>query len=329
MKAVFLPPSCSHRNLPTVQHKEKMVPLVEPDEVLTRGLAYLSLDVDGRLTREQRINKFQQHYGSVPLTIATMWYDLCHTTIEEAKLSTKDKQKGFRMFMVAHFFIYSYPRSSVQLGDRFRICACNVRGKNLWKWIRKIAALEEKVIFWPHDLNNPDSEIFALSVDGVDKKTWERKHKTELLPFDRRNFSQKHAHGGVKYQITLCAYRQQVVDIFGPVRGGMGDKEMLERSGVLEHLADGKKVVADRGYIKNAFRDKVAWPNPQHDSRMANNIKSRIRLRHESFNGKMSTFASMHQTWRHSDTNHGLAFRAVAVTLQYAMNNGSSHLFQL
>ena len=303
---------------------------LQPSEVLERGLRLLDVDNDGTLALEWRRLKFSKHYGSHPLVIAAQWFDLCHATDDngEQLLSTNEKKRGFKMFMVAHYFLFNYTRNSEQLADRFRMCESYARGEHLWVWIRKIAFLEKKVIFWPRILDSPTSEVNALSVDGVDKKTFERKHKTQLLPFDRGNCSHKHAHGALKYQIVMAAHRPRCVHIYGPVRGGMGDKEMLERSGVLARLRPGKLIVADRGYIKKEFGGKISWPNPQEDSKEANNLKSRIRLRHESFNGKMAAFGCLNQTWRHSDDKHGIAFRAVAVTVQYALDNGTSLLFE-
>lgn len=101
---------------------------------------------------------------------------------------------------------------------------------------------------------------------------------------------------------------------------------MLTRSGVLNRLKKGKLAVTDRGYIKKAFEKKVSWPNEQ-DNKDTNNLKSRIRLRHETFNGKMWFYSSMRDTWTHSIEKHGLAFRAVAVTIQYAFNDGTAMLF--
>ena len=302
--------------------------LMGPRQVLRQGLMFLDIGVEKRKwTHDKKLTKFKKNYGSHPLALAAQWYDLVHRLDdEELKMTTKEVNRGFKMFLVAHFFLFNYTRNADQLGDRFSMCAEYCSGKHLWIWIERIAALAKHVIYWPNDLNDPDSEKLALSIDGVDKKTWERPHATEFLPFDRRNYTQKHAHGGLKYQITLCAQRQQCVHIFGPVRGGMGDKEMLERSQVLERLGNGKLAVCDRGYIKDAFKTKVAWPNP-HDSKLANNLKSRIRLRHETFNGKMSVYATMNQTWRHTDKQHGLAFRAIAVTIQYELDNGVSYLF--
>ncbi len=297
-----------------------MADFLTPDEVVTRGLQFLNLDYNNKWTKERHIKKFRKHYGPSPLTIASQWYDLCHTTVEDAKLTDKEKTRGFNMFLCVHYFLWHYPRNADTLAGAFGICERYVQGKNLWVWVLRIARLEKKVIFWPPCLDDMDTEINAISIDGVDKKTWERKHKE--LPYDPRNYTQKHAHGGIKYQIVLCAQRQQVVDIYGPVRGGMGDKEMLERSKILERLKQGKLANVDRGYICEKWSTQLSWPNIQ-DDKDVHNFKSRIRLRHESFNGRMAFWACMHHTWRHSIEQHGLAFRAVAVTVQYEMRNGS------
>ena len=295
--------------------------LLDPSFVLAYGLSLLKLD-SKRSNSAKRIEKFKAHYGADPLVMASQWFDLSHGT-----LTSKEVRRGLKMFLVAHYFLWNYPRNATQLGDKFDMCPEYAQGKHLWDWIAHLASLESKVIYWPASLNCPTTEKVAISVDGVDKKTWERKHQTEFLPFDRKNYTQKHAHGGLKYQIVLAAQRMQCVHIYGPVPGGMGDKEMLSRSGVLAMLPKGKLAVCDRGYIKNDFKEKVAWPN-HHDTKQANNMKSRIRLRHESFNGKMSFYASMNQTWRHSDDKHGLAFRAVAVTVQYGLDCGTLVLFE-
>ena len=215
----MLSPCCPHvvMHVPHFQQSTTMdaaratapTNLLQPLAVLNRGLQLLNLDNEVKLSVDQRRRKFKQHYGSQPLVIAAQWYDLCHATNEngERLLTAKDVKRGFKMFMVAHYFLYNYTRSSHQLGDHFGICESYARGEHLWGWVRKIAFLEKRVIFWPKILDSPESEVNVLSVDGVDKKTFERKHKTQLLPIDRGNCSHKHAHGAVKYQITLAAHR--------------------------------------------------------------------------------------------------------------------------
>jgi hypothetical protein len=300
--------------------------LVEPREVVSRAFSFMQIDPQKKWSHERRAKQFAKHFGPPPLTIATQWYDLCHADIEgKAKLTEKEQKLGFRSFLAAHYFLWNYTRNADQLAAYFHMCERYARGAPLWDWIKHVAALEKKVIVWPKELDSDDTEVTAISVDGVDKKSW--KHPTETLNLDPKNYTQKHGCDGSKWQLTLAAHRQQCVHIYGPVRGGMSDKEMLTRSGVLKRLRKGKLACADRGYIAKKFVNQVSWPNV-HDSPAVNNHKSRIRLRHESFNGKMSKYASMSHTWTHTTEQHGIAFRAVAVTIQYSMNDGNNRLFQ-
>ena len=104
--------------------------------------------------------------------------------------------------------------------------------------------------------------------------------------------------------------------------GGVKKKNMLEDSGLLEKLKKGKRAICDRGYIKDANKDKLSWPN-LHDTPAVNNFKSRARLRHESFNGRLKFFSILKDTFRQSLAKHQFAFEAVVVIVQYQMDNGS------
>jgi hypothetical protein len=66
--------------------------------------------------------------------------------------------------------------------------------------IGKLAALKAKKIVWdPTSLDSSDTEIFVISIDGTDFKTWEKNHGT--MPVDREGqMSHKFNHGAVKYK---------------------------------------------------------------------------------------------------------------------------------
>jgi hypothetical protein len=53
-----------------------------------------------------------------------------------------------------------------------------------------------------------------------------------------------------------------------------------------------------------------------------NNFKSRVRLRHESFNGRLKDFKALTDTFRHTREKQGVAVVAVVVIIQYQMDNG-------
>jgi hypothetical protein len=85
-----------------------------------------------------------------------------------------------------------------------------------------------------------------------------------------------------------------------------------------------KLTIADRGYKSKdkAERDLFSIPN-LHDSKELSNFKSRVRLRQETFNGRLKCFNSLSSTFRHGFDTHQHVFEAVVVTVQYQMDNGS------
>jgi hypothetical protein len=296
--------------------------LLSPRSVLKQGLRYLQLD-DTQLSAAKQNEEFHKHYGSSPMVLANIWYDLTMTDIVEARVSEKEQcETGFRMFLVAHFFLWTYPKNSSLLASRFRICERYSRGQHLWKWIEQIAALKKKKIVWDPLLNDPNSGIFVVTIDGTDFRTWEKKHPT--LSRDNGQCSQKFNHGAVKYEIAISIFSAKVVWISGPFRGGEHDMTMLREGGLLDKIAPGKLGVADRGYQSSRpeVEAKLSLPNV-YDPKDLNNFKSRSRLRQETFNGRLKFFNVLSETFRHGPEVHHLVFEAVVVIVQYQMDNGS------
>jgi hypothetical protein len=251
-----------------------------------------------------------------------MWYDLSTTDIPDAQLEEKEKlDKGFKMFLVAHHFLWTYPKNANLLASRFNICERYSRGDPLWSWIKKIAALKAKKIVWDESLNDPDTQIFIISVDGTDFRMWERKHPTMNL--NRKDCSKKFNHGAVKYEIGLDTFRAKCVWINGPFRGGKHDVTIFREDGLKAKMlsaAPGKIANGDRGYVGEV--GIMATPN-ENDHEALAKFKSRARLRHETFNGRLKFFSCLSDTFRHGVDMHKLALEAVCVTVQYQMDNGS------
>jgi hypothetical protein len=67
---------------------------------------------------------FHSHYGSNDVNLASMWHDLMTTTIPDAKLTAKVKsEKGFKAFMMAHHFLWTYPKNAESRGEEISIRA--------------------------------------------------------------------------------------------------------------------------------------------------------------------------------------------------------------
>jgi hypothetical protein len=147
--------------------------LLSPLDVLKKGFTAAGLP-DVTHWTERRTEEFRSHDGSSPVVLANIWYDLTTTNIDTGLTENDKSPVGFKMFLIAHHFLWAYPKNSKMLASRFRICERNVRGEPLWRWLRMIAALKAKKIVWDKSLDDPKSQVFILTVDGTDYKVWEK-----------------------------------------------------------------------------------------------------------------------------------------------------------
>jgi hypothetical protein len=148
--------------------------LLPANNVLEKGLDLVNIGTY-RKSQKWQIEMFHSHYGSDDVDLASMWHDLMPTTITDAKLTTKEKsEKGFKAFMMAHHFLWTYPKNANLPASRFSICEQCCRGGALWRWIAKTATLKAKKIVWDPRLDTDNIEIFVLTTDGTDFKMSEK-----------------------------------------------------------------------------------------------------------------------------------------------------------
>lgn len=102
----------------------------------------ISREKQGRRSFKANFDGFKNHYGASPVVLAEMWHDLCSTSIDDAKLTDKEKgEKGFSSFLMVHHFLWTYPKNAGVLASRFGVCEKNASGRALWYWVNKVAAL--------------------------------------------------------------------------------------------------------------------------------------------------------------------------------------------
>lgn len=267
--------------------------------------------------------EFRSHYGTSSAVIANQWYDLCTTEIDGAKLGAGEMSSaGFKRFMMAHFFMWQYPKNARTFGSRFGVCERLSRGEPVWHWVDKISALHEKLIVWPSHLDDKDTQTLVLSIDGIDCRTWEK--KTERYNMDTQTCSHKFNHGALKYEVAMSLLESQCVWISGPHEGGKHDLTIFREGGLKAKIMKWKKAIVDRGYTSKEEDEKFTLAIPRNsDSTKLNEYKGRARLRHESFNGRLKHYSILAETYRHNQEHHGAVFRAVAVTVQYEINLGA------
>ena len=124
--------------------------------MLTKGLSILQVDPQGRNVKSL-MKTFQTHYGSSHVVLTSMWNDICKTNEE---MSKKEKSShGVKFFLMAHYYLWNYPRNSTQVATRFKVCEKYARGEHLWKWIGQIEALKEKAIKWTKNLDDKNTFV--------------------------------------------------------------------------------------------------------------------------------------------------------------------------
>ncbi|CAB9513718.1 unknown protein [Seminavis robusta] len=311
--------------------------VLSPMDVQQRGLKIMKVQRPERKNQKYLQRQFRKHFGSSPLDLAEQWHDLCHWEQEKdnselyklcewenGKLpKTAKMEQGFQGFLAAHYWLWTRPKNAVMFASRFGCCEKYVQGKYLWRWIGRIASLEKKKIVWDGSLDEKGMEIFAVTADGVDFPIWERKDAN--LPMDPKNMSHKFRGCGAKYVIVLSTHRSKCVHIAGPFRGGKGDIDILRDTGLMDKLERNNKVcIVDRGFKTKYVQEKKVLAYPDYiDSSELHNFKSRARCRQETFNRRLKHFESLSITFKNGFEKQGIAVRAVAVTVQYQMDNGS------
>jgi len=301
--------------------------LLSPSDVMKKGLGYIGIgrEQQAKLSLKAKVDDFKAHYGSSPLVIADIWHDLCHTSVAEARLEEKEKsERGFKRYMLAHFHLWCYPKNINLMKTRFHICRRYLEGKELWHWPKKIGALKYKKIVWSPDLQSHETAIIAFSVDGVNFRSWEKKHPT--FNKDTSFYDHKHNSCGYKYEIAVMIYKPEVVWFNGPIRCGKGDRSVFTEDGLKEKVEStpGKIGHGDGGYTMSNAEDMgfICVPNKKNSQELGH-FKSRVRARHESLNGRLTKFKILQDTFRHGMKCHGIAFEAVIVIVQYQMDNGA------
>ena len=153
--------------------------LLSATRVQRHGLSFVGVTDDqmSRWSSSFAEEVFHWHYGSSSLVIAQMWFDLQQGEFQGASLSEKDNSiPGFKRFLLADFFLWTYPKNSALTATRFGVARRDCYGQNLWKWIAKIAALMPGKIKWKESLGDPNGSDFVGTIDCTDCGMWERAH---------------------------------------------------------------------------------------------------------------------------------------------------------
>lgn len=277
---------------------------ITPAQMLKRGLKLGRVDSATQKTRNLIYNTttFKSFYGIHQNHASSVWADL----LDIVPLVDIDL-KGF--FMALYFLrcggSEAVRASFFDMKDRIKMRSL------VWYWVRKIAALKAKKIFFPEDWDT----TFIVSVDGTHFKCQESTHDT--LRLDPSWFSFKHHSAGHNVQIVLSIFSQQCVDVTIS-KAGVNDKANLIKSGLLDMMPEGTRAVVDGGYPGDT--DKLSGYN-QFDSDEMKKFKADVKSRQETWNARMKIFHMMKHCFEHPKEKFPDCCTAVCVLIQYTIED--------
>lgn len=310
-----------------------------PNEMRRMGLIFMKIDAQQQQDLGMKIcdEMFRSLYGCPAEVMSDMWEDLRTTNIANAQLSPKeDSIFGLKMFCMAHYYLWNYPRSSKVLQVQFYpIGEHYTRGKPFWKWVGRIAALLPTKIKWMPELDDPNGEIFIVSVDGVDCRTDERRDHA-VFNINNKRCSHKFKHAALRYEVAVAIYDEKIVWVNGPFIAGKTDLQILragqkDGSGtLLDRIPAGKMLVADRGYQTSQPTEigKMAFKRNEDPSNLQK-YKGRVMCRQETVNSRIKQYKVLSETFRQCDEVHEICFKAICVIIQYQLDCGAAFLYDV
>jgi hypothetical protein len=157
-------------------------------------------------------------------------------------------------------------------------------------------------------------QVAVMVVDGIDFKIQEQRKEG----FSKAWYSFKHNGPGIRYELATCINTGDIVWIHGPFPCGSHPDLKIYRLGLKTKLLRGEKVVADRGYRGDRT---VVTPFTAVSDNHTREMEV-ARARHETVNGRFTTWSALKDTYRHNLSKHHLIYQSVAVITQLEFLNG-------
>jgi hypothetical protein len=150
----------------------------------------------------------------------------------------------------------------------------------------------------------------------------------EPQPFSKKWCSHKFLGAGLRYEIGLSIDRGDIVWVNGPFQCGKWPDISIFRFSLRSFLDENERVEADNGYVSEdpMFCKAPGGISTAVDGRIEE--RANVRARHETVNSRLKNFEILKQVYRHDLLDHADVFRAAAVLIQLAIENGEP-LFQV
>jgi len=294
-------------NLMCSTTKTTPITMTTEQEILTEGLTLHQLHqkrAKSKRGAKSELDRFRSMFGISPVSVKKLFDDL------ETSLPSPCMKKLLSALMWLKTYLTETQMSFISGSDMKTLRQYN------WKYVTAIAELKVLKIDKEFDLANEVAEI-PITVDGTHCPILEpRKEPSKTW------YSHKYNGPGLSYEIAMLIHRPQIAWINGPFKAGVSDSAIFMKEGGLKEKleASGKLAIADDGY--KGQHEILITKNPFYSDEVNTYIK-RARARQESVNKRIKDFKAVSSVFRHGHEKHGIVFHAVAVLLQYDMENGS------
>jgi hypothetical protein len=279
---------------------------ISPEAVHAAGLAFMKYPVNQRRETVQNKKRFRRHFGVGSSAIAALFNDLPAGSPYHNVFETIHWLKGYD---TRENLKPKYDKNETYIS------------RDLLIGLQAINSLYDKKIFIGNvNLNNP----FPFSTDGVHASTYERRTDPSA-----KWYSHKKNGPGVGYAFTLSTEVDRCVHISGwhhpsthdltTFRGGNGPIANRDHTALYFRLLAGTKAIADSAYAGEPSKVMVARTG--HTPELADFIR-RVKARQESYHSRLESFRAFKDVFRHKLDRHLLVVRAIAILVQYDMENG-------
>ncbi len=156
-----------------------------------------------------------------------------------------------------------------------------------------------------------------MLMDGMNFRIPQKGAATKGNPFGSHKYAGKSA---LRYELGVDILMGNLVWIQGPHPAGAWPDIKIFTSCLAHFLKPYERVEADDGYRGHV--DKVKCP--KNDVNPVKNLKmqGRIRVRHETLNGRLKNWGILSQVFRHDIRRHEDVFWVCAVITQLTIEHG-------
>ena len=305
----------------------------EAQDVLRLARVIWSRAPDKARSTQTEDHDFREHFGCGVLVALSLW-GLLLTTASLPDGGTLEQLLWTLLFMKT----YAKQKTLCSL------CG-GIDPQTFQKWVKlfvdAISSLEPNVVRNNQDRTFACHRIFMLSLFLLFllQIVWENRFKSDvgndcLMTVDGTDFripehgkvfySHKFKKSGLRYEVGLCIATGDIVWLNGPYECGRWPDISIFRDSLLSHLAPAERIEADdHGYFGEHplhVKCPAGFANPESTLFM----QQRARNRQETVNKRFKDWGLLKQVYRHEIAGHGVAFRAIAVITQLAINGGEA-----